>query len=60
MSTYKSAPTFTMDKKDFEKYRVQVMNSIKINRMSLMSDGAILLWIDEELLKFRKEEKGKV
>ena len=57
MATYRSAPTFTMDKKDFESYRVQVMLSIKTNRMALMSDGRVLLWIDEELAKFKKEEK---
>ena len=52
MATYKSAPTFTMDKSDFESYREQVMKSIKAERMALMSDGRILLWIDEELDRF--------
>lgn len=59
MATYKSAPTFTMDKKDFESYRKQIMLSIKTNRMALMSDGKILLWIDEELARFKPEEKKK-
>ena len=57
MALYKSAPTFTMDKKDFEEYRKQIMTSIKVNRMALMSDGRILLWIDEELARFKKEDK---
>ena len=59
MVTYKSAPTFTMDKNDFDSYRKQVMLSIKTNRMALMSDGRILIWIDEELARFPKEEKTK-
>ena len=46
-----------MDKKDFEEYRKQIMTSIKVNRMALMSDGRILLWIDEELARFKKEDK---
>ena len=53
MATYKSAPTFTMDKKDFESYKKQVMLSIKTNRMALMSDGKVMLWIEEELAKFK-------
>ena len=57
MATYKSAPTFTMDKADFVNYRKQVMSSIKIARMALMSDGRILLWIDEELARFPESER---
>ena len=59
MALYRSAPTFTMDEKDFKSYREQIMLSIKTNRMSLMSDGRVLLWIDEELARFKKEEKKK-
>ena len=59
MAVYKSAPTFTMDKADFDNYRKQVMLSIKTNRMALMSDGRILLWIDEELAKFPQENLDK-
>jgi len=59
MATYRSSPTFTMDKEDFESYRKQVMLSIKTQRMALMSDGRILAWIDEELAKFKPKEKPK-
>ena len=59
MALYRSAPTFTMDEKDFKSYREQIMLSIKTNRMSLMSDGRILIWVDEELARFKKEEKKK-
>lgn len=59
MATYKSAPTFHMDRKDFESYRTQVMLSIKTNRMALMSDGRVLLWIDEELAKLPEEKEDK-
>jgi len=60
MAVYKSAPTFTMDKKDFESYRKLIMQSIKTARMALMSDGRILLWIDEELAKFKKQEEKEL
>ena len=52
MATYKTAPSFTMDKKDFESYRAEIMKAVKIERMGLMSNGKILAWIDEELAKF--------
>ena len=59
MALYKSAPTFTMDKNDFEEYRLTLMDAIKRDRMMLMANGKILVWVDEELLKFPKEEKKK-
>ena len=59
MAIYKSAPTFSMDKEDFKTYRKQVMSNIKQNRMALMSDGRILTWIDEELVKFKDTESKK-
>lgn len=59
MANYKSSPTFEMDKKDFESYREQVMLSIKAERMALMSNGKVLIWIDEELKRF-KNKKPKV
>ena len=59
MATYKSSPSFIMDEKDFRSYREQVMLSIKAERMALMSNGKILLWIDEELAKFKQPTKAK-
>ena len=59
MAVYRSSPTFEMTKEDFKSYRVEVMKGIKTERMALMANGRILLWIDEELKRFepKKEEK---
>ena len=53
---YRTSATFTMPKEDLENYRDQVMNTIKIARMSLMSDGEVMKWLDKEIAKFPKEE----
>ena len=62
MALYKSAPTFTLDKQYFEDAKVITLDLIMKGRFNLMSNGRVLLWIDEELEKFKpkkKEEKGK-
>lgn len=57
MATYKSAPTFTLDKEYFEEARVITLDLIMKGRFNLMSNGRTLEWIDQELSKFKKEEK---
>ena len=57
MATYKSAPTFSLDKEYFEEARVITLDLIMKGRFNLMSNGRTLLWIDEELAKFPKEDK---
>lgn len=59
MAIYKTAPTFEMDKESFESYRDHVMTNIKNDRMNLMANGKVLLWIDEELAKFPEEKEKK-
>ena len=64
MATYKSAPTFSLDKEYFEEARTITLDLIMKGRFNLMSNGKTLVWIDEELAKFKdedkKEEKDKV
>ena len=59
MATFKSAPTFTMDEEDFKSYRKEILRGIKTERMALMANGRILLWVDEELAKFKPKEEEK-
>ena len=60
METYKSAPTFTLDREYFEAAREQTMDMIMKNRFNLMAHGRTLLWIDEELAKFPEVKKEKL
>ena len=59
MATYKSAPTFTLDKEYFEDARAITLDLIMKGRFNLMSNGRVLVWIEEELKKFKKGEKKK-
>ena len=59
MATYKSAPTFSLDKEYFEEARVITLDLIMKGRFNLMSNGRTLAWIDEELAKFPKDEEKK-
>ena len=56
-NVYKSTATFTIPKEELQSYRNEVMKTIRIARMTLMSDGRVLQWLDEELAKFPKEEE---
>ena len=47
---------FSYTKEELEQYRLEVMRHIKADRMNLMANGRIMLWVDEELAKF---DKGK-
>jgi len=58
-NVYKLTPTFTMEKKDLESYRAQVFQTIKVARMSLMSDGRVIEWLDEEIAKFPPTDEEK-
>jgi len=57
MATYKTAPTFTLDKDTLVEYREILMKQIMYNRFVLMRDGRTIVWIDEELAKFEPEKK---
>ena len=57
MATYKSAPTFSLGKEYFEEARVITLDLIMKGRFNLMSNGRTLSWIDEELAKFKDEDK---
>ena len=57
MDSYKTAPTFTLDKDTLVEYREVLMKQIMYNRFVLMRDGRTIVWIDEELKKFPKDEK---
>ncbi|MEK0325844.1 MAG: hypothetical protein QQN63_09080 [Nitrosopumilus sp.] len=59
MAIYKTAPTFTLDQETLEEYREILMKQIMYNRFVLMRDGRTILWIDEELKVFKKEDKPK-
>jgi|TARA_R100000501_G_C2628714_1_gene123030 hypothetical protein len=56
---FKTAATFEFTREDWESYRETIMQSIKAERMALMSNGKVLSWVDEELAKL-PEEKEKV
>ena len=57
MATYKTAPTFTLDEKKLKEFRELLMDQIMYNRFVLMRDGRTIVWIDEELARFKKEPK---
>jgi len=57
MATYKSAPTFTLDKEYFEEARVITLDLIMKGRFNLMSNGKVLAWIDEELARFKPKKE---
>lgn len=44
------------NKLDFESYKAQILVSLKQNKMAVMSDEALLKWIDE-IIKIAPEVK---
>ena len=60
MATYKTAPTFTLNEDTLVEYRELLMKQIMYNRFVLMRDGRTIVWIDEELDKFKPTKKEKV
>lgn len=58
--TFKTSATFTFTVEDWQSYKETIMQSIKAERMALMSNGKVLQWVDEELAKLEpKEDKEK-
>ncbi len=47
-----------LNKDDFENYRKQVSNSLKVSTMAVRADTLLLNWIDSELKAFPKEKLG--
>ena len=54
--SFRRSAVFSFKREDWENYKKQIMTSIRVHRMSLMSDGALIEWIEEKLKAFPKEK----
>lgn len=58
-NVYKVTPTFEIPQEELQTYRDEVMQTIRLYRMTLMSHGEIIKWLDKELAKFPEETSKK-